>query len=120
MFIGGQIISIRCTQKYDRKTRAVKFLAFMVYQENNNPRTVIQGNPIQPGVCWAFQGFPGYLLIKLRSSIHVTGFTIEHVPKLILPNGEMRSAPKKFNVWVSELFFVENRVDLNWSIRLFP
>ncbi|XP_031843742.1 uncharacterized protein LOC116431864 isoform X2 [Nomia melanderi] len=96
---GGQIISIRCTQKYDRKTRAVKFLAFMVYQENNNPRTVIQGNPIQPGVCWAFQGFPGYLLIKLRSSIYVTGFTVEHVPKSILPNGEMRSAPKKFNVW---------------------
>ncbi|XP_012243955.1 uncharacterized protein LOC100741474 isoform X2 [Bombus impatiens] len=96
---GGQIISTRCTQKYDIKTRVVKLLAFTLYHENNNPRTVIQGNPIQPGACWAFQGFPGYLLIKLRSSIYVTGFTVEHAPKSILPNEEMRSAPKKFNVW---------------------
>lgn len=96
---GGQIISTRCTQRYDIKTRAFKLLAFTLYHENNNPRTVIQGNPIQPGACWAFQGFPGYLLIKLRSSIYVSGFTIEHAAKSILPNGEMRSAPKKFNVW---------------------
>ncbi|XP_076629520.1 uncharacterized protein LOC143345861 [Colletes latitarsis] len=96
---GGQIISTRCTQKYDIKTRAFKVLAFTLYHENNNPRTVIQGNPIQPGACWAFQGFPGYLLIKLRSFIYVTGFTVEHAPKSILPNGEMRSAPRKFNVW---------------------
>ncbi|XP_054013999.1 klaroid protein-like [Hylaeus anthracinus] len=96
---GGQIISTRCTQKYDIKTRAFKVLAFTLYHENNNPRTVIQGNPIQPGACWAFQGFPGYLLIKLRSPIYVTGFTVEHAPKSILPNGEMRSAPRKFNVW---------------------
>ncbi|XP_076173531.1 uncharacterized protein LOC143149771 isoform X3 [Ptiloglossa arizonensis] len=96
---GGQIISTRCTQKYDIKTRAFKVLAFTLYHENNNPRTVIQGNPIQPGACWAFQGFPGYLLIKLRSSIYITGFTVEHAPKSILPNGEMRSAPRKFNVW---------------------
>ncbi|XP_031364516.1 uncharacterized protein LOC102678671 [Apis dorsata] len=97
---GGQIISTRCTQKYDIKTRAFKVLAFFtLYHENNNPRTVIQGNPIQPGICWAFQGFPGYLLIKLRSSIYITGFTVEHASKSILPNSEMRSAPRKFNVW---------------------
>ncbi|CAK9802684.1 Klaroid protein [Anthophora quadrimaculata] len=96
---GGQIISTRCTQRYDIRTRAFKLLAFTLYHENNNPRTVIQGNPIQPGVCWAFQGFPGYLLIKLRNSVYVTGFTVEHAPKSILPNGEMKSAPKKFNVW---------------------
>ncbi|XP_076685863.1 klaroid protein isoform X2 [Andrena cerasifolii] len=96
---GGQIISTRCTQRYDIKTRVFKLLAFTLYHENNNPRTVIQGNPIQPGACWAFQGFPGYLLIKLRSFIYVTGFTVEHAPKSILPNGEMTSAPRKFNVW---------------------
>ncbi|XP_076282749.1 uncharacterized protein LOC143210107 [Lasioglossum baleicum] len=96
---GGQIISTRCTERYDINTRAFKLLVFTFYYENNNPRTVIQGNPIQPGACWAFQGFPGYLLIKLRSFIYVTGFTVEHAPKLILPNGEMESAPKKFNVW---------------------
>lgn len=66
---------------------------------------MIQGKAVQPGVCWAFQDFPGYLLIQLRSSIYVTGFTLEHVPKLILPNENMSSAPKKFDVWVSKMIF---------------
>ncbi|XP_018357134.1 PREDICTED: uncharacterized protein LOC108757212 isoform X3 [Trachymyrmex septentrionalis] len=96
---GGQIISTRCTQRYDIKSRAFSLFGFTLYYESNNPRTVIQGNPIQPGVCWAFQDFPGYLLIQLRSFIYVTGFTLEHVSKLILPNENMSSAPRKFNVW---------------------
>ncbi|XP_024891572.1 uncharacterized protein LOC112467264 isoform X1 [Temnothorax curvispinosus] len=96
---GGQIISTRCTQRYDIKTRAYSLFGFALYYESNNPRTVIQGNPIQPGVCWAFQDFPGYLLIQLRSVIYVTGFTLEHVSRLILPNENMSSAPRKFNVW---------------------
>lgn len=104
--LGGQIISIRCTQKY-RTSRVVKLLGFTLYHESNNPRTVIQGNPIQPGACWAFQDFPGYLLIKLRCAIHVTGFTLEHAPRSILPNGEMKSAPRKFNVWVNHKLFIE-------------
>ncbi|KYN08260.1 PREDICTED: uncharacterized protein LOC108775547 [Cyphomyrmex costatus] len=96
---GGQIISTRCTQRYDIRSRAFSLFGFTLYYESNNPRTVIQGNPIQPGVCWAFQDFPGYLLIQLRNFIYVTGFTLEHVSKLILPNENMSSAPRKFNVW---------------------
>ena len=102
---GGQVISTRCTQRYNVKTRAYKLLGLTLYYESNNPRTVIQGNHLQPGACWAFQDFPGYLLIKLRSFIYVTGFTLEHAPKSILPNGDMRSAPRKFNVWVSMTIF---------------
>ncbi|XP_051157448.1 uncharacterized protein LOC127279253 isoform X2 [Leptopilina boulardi] len=96
---GGQVISTRCTQGYNVKTRAYKLFGLTLYYESNDPRTVIQGNTLQPGACWAFQDFPGYLLIKLRNFIYVTGFTLEHVPKSILPNGDMRSAPRKFNVW---------------------
>ncbi|KAL6264084.1 hypothetical protein P5V15_004163 [Pogonomyrmex californicus] len=96
---GGQIVSTRCTQRYDIKSRAFSLLGFTLYYESNNPRTVIQGNPMQPGICWAFQDFPGYLLIQLRNIIYVTGFTLEHVPRSILPNENMSSAPKKFNVW---------------------
>ncbi|XP_074095013.1 uncharacterized protein LOC141524814 isoform X1 [Cotesia typhae] len=96
---GGQIISIRCTQSYSVNTRAFKVLGFTLYYESSDPRTVIQGHSLQPGVCWAFQDFPGYLVIKLRSPIQVTGFTVEHAPKSILPNNEIKSAPKKFNIW---------------------
>ncbi|XP_015109472.1 uncharacterized protein LOC107036204 [Diachasma alloeum] len=96
---GGQIISIRCTQRHNVNTRAYKVLGFTLYYESGDPRTVIQGRPLQPGVCWAFQDFPGYLLIKVRAPIKVTGFTLEHAPRSILPNNEMKSAPRKFNVW---------------------
>ncbi|XP_014472297.1 PREDICTED: uncharacterized protein LOC106743199 [Dinoponera quadriceps] len=96
---GGQIISTRCTQRYDIKSKAFSLFGFTLYYESNNPRTVIQGNALQPGGCWAFQDFPGYLLIQLRCVIHVTGFTLEHVSSLILPNENMSSAPKKFDVW---------------------
>ncbi|XP_011310199.1 uncharacterized protein [Fopius arisanus] len=96
---GGQIISIRCTQRHNVNTRAYKVLGFTLYYESGDPRTVIQGHPLQPGVCWAFQDFPGYLLIKVRAPIRVSGFTLEHAPRSILPNNEMKSAPRRFNVW---------------------
>ncbi|XP_033218747.1 uncharacterized protein LOC117174105 isoform X2 [Belonocnema kinseyi] len=125
---GGQVISTRCTQRYDVKTRAYKLLGLTLYYESNNPRTVIQGNNLQPGTCWAFQDFPGYLLVKLRSFIYVTGFTLEHAPKSILPNGDMRSAPRKFNVWGLKdendpepvLFGDYEFVDSEESLQYFP
>ncbi|XP_011859372.1 PREDICTED: SUN domain-containing protein 3-like [Vollenhovia emeryi] len=43
--------------------------------------------------------FPGYLIIKLRSAIYLTGFTLGHIPRRILPNGDISSAPRKFKVW---------------------
>ncbi|XP_043496767.1 uncharacterized protein LOC122520650 [Polistes fuscatus] len=125
---GGEIISTRCTQMYSVKSRSLKLLGLTIYSENNNPRTVIQRNPIQPGACWPFQGFPGYLLIKLRYSIYVTGFTIEHVAKSILPSEKMESAPRKFNVWgltdqndpEPVMFGDYEFIDSNESLQYFP
>ncbi|XP_025157930.1 SUN domain-containing protein 3 isoform X2 [Harpegnathos saltator] len=98
---GGEIISTRDTQEYNIKSRAINIFGFLLYYQsyNNDPRIVIQKNSIHPGSCWAFQNFPGYLLIRLRSAIYVTGFTLEHVSRLIVPAGNMSSAPKNFNVW---------------------
>ncbi|XP_063977978.1 klaroid protein-like isoform X2 [Diachasmimorpha longicaudata] len=125
---GGQIISIRCTQRHNVNTRAYKVLGFTLYYESGDPRTVIQGRPLQPGVCWAFQDFPGYLLIKVRAPIKVTGFTLEHAPRSILPNNEMKSAPRKFNVWglkeendATPMLFGEYEfVDSDDSLQYFP
>lgn len=100
IFKGGQVISTRCTQLYNIRTRAFKIMGITLFYESNNPRSVIQGHVVQPGICWAFQGFPGYLLIKLRTPIQVTGFTLEHAPKVNLPNEDMKSALRKFEVWV--------------------
>lgn len=123
IYTGGQVLSTRCTQKYDIKSKAFSLFGFPLYYESSNPRTVIQGHPLQPGACWAFQDFPGYLVIQLRSIIYVTGFTMEHVSKLILPNENMSSAPKRFEVWVCKeaSFRVSNIIIcvLNISSRLY-
>lgn len=92
-----------------------------MWYPTNTPRIAISP-AVQPGQCWAFQGFPGflgkcscffrkclvfnetlfkcYLVLKLNAEIFVTGFTIEHIPKNLAPNGKIDSAPKTFTVWV--------------------
>lgn len=75
-----------------------------LWYATNTPRTVISPS-VQPGECWAFQGFPGYLVLKLNHNVFVTGFTMEHIPKSLSPNGKIDSAPKKFSVYVSCCLF---------------
>lgn len=102
VFTGGEIISTRNTQQYNIKSRVFTILGFLLYYQSyyNDPRTVIQRNVVQPGTCWAFQNFPGCLLIRLQRVIYVTGFTLEHVSRLIVPTENISSAPKNFSVWV--------------------
>lgn len=102
MFAGGQIVSTQNTQGYNIKSQITRIFGFPLYHQNYNnyPHTVIQNNPMQPGNCWAFQNFPGYLLIRLQNIIYVTGFTLEHASRLIISTESMSSAPRKFNVWV--------------------
>lgn len=50
-----------------------------------------------PGNCWPMAGSSGQLGIHLSQTIYVTSFTIEHPPKVILPDPS--SAPRRFSVW---------------------
>lgn len=59
-------------------------------------------NPgMAPGQCWAFAGSQGFLVLELSHTIIVTGFTMEHISRLLSPSGRIDSAPKKFSMWVS-------------------
>ena len=44
--------------------------------------------------------FISFLVIQLNSEVLVTGFTMEHIPKMLAPNGQIDSAPNSFSVWV--------------------
>lgn len=96
---GGEVISTRCTENYRVKSAEISIFGIPIWYPNNTPRTVISPT-IAPGECWAFQGFPGYLVIKLNNLIKVTGFTIEHIPQANAPNRNIDSAPNNFTVWV--------------------
>lgn len=53
-----------------------------------------------PGDCWAFEGSVGDVVIKLVGPAVITGFTVEHISKLVSPYGNIDSAPNKFQVLV--------------------
>ncbi|XP_055916283.1 klaroid protein isoform X1 [Eupeodes corollae] len=95
---GGQILSTRCTENYPIKSAQISVFGIPLWYPANTPRIAISPN-VQPGECWAFQGFPGFLVLRLNTLIHVTGFTLEHIPKTLTPNGKIDSAPRNFTTW---------------------
>lgn len=56
---------------------------------------------VHPGNCWAFQGSHGYLVVRLSMRIVPSAFSLEHIPKDLSPTGNIDSAPRQFNVYVS-------------------
>ncbi|KAM8714434.1 hypothetical protein ACLKA7_014547 [Drosophila subpalustris] len=95
---GGQILSTRCTESYQTKSAQISVFGIPLWYPSNTPRVAISPN-VQPGECWAFQGFPGFLVLKLNAMVHVTGFTLEHISKSLSPTGRIDSAPRNFTVW---------------------
>ncbi|KAM7346176.1 sad1 and UNC84 domain-containing protein klaroid [Cochliomyia hominivorax] len=124
---GGQILSTRCTENYQTKTAQISVFGIPLWYPTNTPRIAISPN-VQPGECWAFQGFPGFLVLKLNSLVYVTGFTLEHIPKSLAPNGRIDSAPRNFTVWGLEhekdqepvLFGEYEYSDNDASLQYFP
>ena len=55
---------------------------------------------VYPGQCWAMSGDKGYVVISLAATIHVNEFSLEHIPKSLAPDGDIKSAPRDFSVWV--------------------
>lgn len=95
---GGQVLSTRCTESYNAKTATLTVLGIPLWYPTNTPRTVI--NPdVVPGKCWAFQGFPGFIVIQLTANVSISAFSLEHIPKSLSPNGIRDSAPKGFTVY---------------------
>lgn len=57
---GGQILSTRCTENYRTKSAQLSIFGIPLWYPTNTPRIAISPQ-VQPGECWAFQSFPGYL-----------------------------------------------------------
>lgn len=95
---GGQVLSTRCTESYNARTAEYSILGIPLWYPSNTPRTVISPD-VTPGKCWAFQGFPAFLVIQLTTRIRVSAFSLEHIPKELAPDGKRDSAPRNFNVY---------------------
>ncbi|KAJ8975035.1 hypothetical protein NQ317_008975 [Molorchus minor] len=96
--MGGQILTTRCTENYHYGKAVVSVLGIPLWYPVNSPRTIITPS-INPGECWAFQNFPGFVVIRLSNRVQVEAFSMEHISKLLVPNGKIDSAPKDFEVY---------------------
>lgn len=96
--MGGQILTTRCTENYHYGKAVVSVLGIPLWYPVNSPRTVITPS-INPGECWAFQNFPGFVVIQLSNTIEIEAFSLEHISKLLVPDGKIDSAPKEFEVY---------------------
>lgn len=96
--MGGQVLTTRCTENYQSGKAVVSVLGIPLWYPVNSPRTVITPE-LNPGQCWAFQNFPGFLVIKLSHFVKIDAFSMEHVSKLLVPNEKIDSAPKEFEVY---------------------
>jgi SUN domain-containing protein 1/2 len=95
--LGGEIVTTRCTESYSG-TAVISVLGIPVWYPSISPRVVITPG-INPGECWAFQNFPGFLVIKLAARVRLEAFSVEHVSRLLVPEGKIDSAPKEFEVF---------------------
>lgn len=96
--MGGQILTTRCTENYHYGKAVVSVLGIPLWYPVNSPRTVITPS-INPGECWAFQNFPGFVVIQLSNMVEIEAFSLEHISKLLVPDGKIDSAPKEFEVY---------------------
>ncbi|XP_045543313.1 SUN domain-containing protein 2 isoform X1 [Salmo salar] len=96
---GASIVSTRCSETYRTRSACVTFLGIPLWYPSESPRTVIQGQPVQAGKCWAFHGAQGTLVIALSHPAHITHITLEHLPVSTAPTGRINSAPKAFSVY---------------------
>lgn len=69
-----------------------------------SPRSPPQGSLRHPGECWSFVGSKGTLAVSLSHPIRITHVTMEHAQRSNSPTGEIKSAPRDFEVYVSVAF----------------
>ncbi|KAJ8923336.1 hypothetical protein NQ315_001894 [Exocentrus adspersus] len=96
--MGGQILTTRCTENYHYGKAVVSVLGIPLWYPVNSPRTIITPS-INPGECWAFQNFPGFVVIRLSNRVRIEAFSMEHISRLLVPEGKIDSAPKDFEVY---------------------
>ncbi|XP_017538989.2 SUN domain-containing protein 2-like [Pygocentrus nattereri] len=89
---------IKSSETYLTRTAYLSVFGVPLLYRSESPRTVTQPG-LYPGKCWAFRGSEGFLRISLSYPVQITHITLEHVPRVLSPTGNISSAPKDFAVY---------------------
>ncbi|TNM85347.1 hypothetical protein fugu_007618 [Takifugu bimaculatus] len=95
---GASVISSRCSQTYTSTSGCLTLFGIPLWSLFTSPRTAIQGSPILAGTCWCFVGAEGTLAVSLSHPVKITHVTVDHLPSYNSPSGDIKSAPKDFEV----------------------
>ncbi|XP_028310819.1 SUN domain-containing protein 1-like [Gouania willdenowi] len=95
---GGSILSTRCSETYKTKAALISLFGLPLWYFSQSPRVAIQPD-VYSGLCWAFKGSQGYLVIRLSMNIVPSSFSVEHIPKSLSLTGKIASAPRDFTVY---------------------
>ncbi|CAF93726.1 unnamed protein product, partial [Tetraodon nigroviridis] len=96
---GASVITSRCSQTYTSASPRLTVFGIPLFTLSRGPRTVIQGSLKHPGECWSFVGSKGTLAVSLSHPIRITHVTMEHAQRSHSPTGEIKSAPRDFEVY---------------------
>lgn len=67
----------------------------------NGPEKVIEPGILVYDECFKFKGKFVEVTIQLGKKVIVGEVGIDHIPKSLTPDGDISSAPKDFEAWVS-------------------
>ncbi|VDM15831.1 unnamed protein product [Hydatigera taeniaeformis] len=92
---GGTVVSTRCTRTYTSFKSAVSLFGITLAYWSRSPNEILQPSN-HPGECWCFHGSTGQAIVRLAVPVHVTGVSLEHIPKALAHTGRIDSAPREF------------------------
>ncbi|CAG2063290.1 unnamed protein product [Timema podura] len=95
---GGRVVSTRNTETYYKCDQVISLFGVPICQPSKTPQSIIQPG-VLPGECWPFKGQTGSAIVQLIGPVHISGVSLEHIPKSLSPTGKIDSAPKDFSVW---------------------
>ncbi|XP_030643734.1 SUN domain-containing protein 2-like [Chanos chanos] len=95
---GASVINTRCSEPYQTRAAYLSLFGFPVFYWSESPRVVIQPE-VSPGKYWAFRGSEGFVGISLSYPIHITHVTLDHLPRVLSPTGQIDNAPQDFAVY---------------------
>ncbi|KAL7058174.1 hypothetical protein AAHC03_016857 [Spirometra sp. Aus1] len=94
---GGTVVHTRCTRTYNKGSTAFSVFGIPLFYIRNSPNTILEPSN-QPGDCWAFEGTEGQAVIRLAVPVHISGVSLEHIPRSLSLHGNINSAPREFQI----------------------
>ncbi|ORY73224.1 hypothetical protein BCR35DRAFT_322042 [Leucosporidium creatinivorum] len=85
-------------QPLTRSRRALAWITGTHLPQGRAPITALHPDT-SPGACWPFEGQQGQLGIQLSRRVVPSDVSIEHVSVDVAVDGEVRSAPREWEMW---------------------